>query len=106
MGKDVNPDWMILYVAFRLCKALTQSFQAQSLSFCGTICVYNGGMTDTLNQNDQNRPVDEFEDDFDPDLDISKSRDRVWLVKLPKWLMDHWSKTEQDNVELARINIP
>jgi TFIIF, beta subunit N-terminus len=47
----------------------------------------------------------EFEDDFDPDLDISKGRDKVWLVKLPKWLMEHWSKTDQDNVELAKINI-
>jgi hypothetical protein len=48
----------------------------------------------------------EFEDDFDPDLDISKGRDKVWLVKLPKWLMEHWSKTVEDNVELAKINIP
>jgi hypothetical protein len=47
----------------------------------------------------------EFEDDFDPDLDISKGRDKVWLVKLPKWLIEHWSKTDQDNVELAKINI-
>jgi len=63
-------------------------------------------MTDTTSQNEQNRPLDEFEDDFDPDLDILKSKDRVWLVKLPKWLLDHWSKTEQDNVELARIKLP
>lgn len=63
-------------------------------------------MSDTLLPSDQARPLDAFEDDFDPDLDISKSRDRVWLVKLPKWLLDHWSKTDQDNVELARINIP
>jgi hypothetical protein len=55
---------------------------------------------------EQRRSLDEFEDDFDPDLDISKGRDKVWLVKLPKWLMEHWSKTDQDNVELARIHIP
>lgn len=52
------------------------------------------------------RPTDEFEDDLDPDLDISQGKDKVWLVKLPKWLMDHWAKTDQDNVELARIQIP
>lgn len=55
---------------------------------------------------EQRRPLDEFEDDFDPDLDISKAKDKVWLVKLPKWLMEHWSKTDQDNVELARVHIP
>jgi transcription initiation factor TFIIF subunit beta len=55
---------------------------------------------------EQRRSLEEFEDDFDPDLDISKGRDKVWLVKLPKWLMEHWSKTDQDNVELARIHIP
>lgn len=54
----------------------------------------------------QRRSLDEFEDDYDPDLDISKSRDRVWLIKLPKWLMEHWSKNDQDNVELAKIHIP
>lgn len=55
---------------------------------------------------EQRRSLDEFEDDLDPDLDVSKGRDKVWLVKLPKWLMEHWSKTDQDNVELARIHIP
>ncbi len=59
-----------------------------------------------MTSGEQRRSLDEFEDDFDPDLDISKGRDRVWLVKLPKWLMEHWSKTDQDNVELASINIP
>jgi TFIIF, beta subunit N-terminus len=49
---------------------------------------------------------DAFEDDADPDLDISKVKDRVWLVKLPKWLMEHWAKTDEDNVELAGIHIP
>jgi TFIIF, beta subunit N-terminus len=48
---------------------------------------------------------DAFEDDADPDLDISKVKDKVWLVKLPKWLMEHWSKTDEDNVELAGIHI-
>ena len=52
------------------------------------------------------RSIDEFEDDLDPDLDISKGKDKVWLVKLPKWLMDHWAKTDEDNVELARVQIP
>jgi len=51
------------------------------------------------------RSIDEFEDDLDPDLDISRGQDKVWLVKLPKWLMEHWAKTDQDNVELARIQI-
>jgi len=59
-----------------------------------------------MTSTEQRRSLDEFEDDFDPDLDISKGRDKVWLVKLPKWLMEHWSKTDQDNVELARIHIP
>jgi transcription initiation factor TFIIF subunit beta len=49
---------------------------------------------------------DAFEDDADPDLDISNVKDRVWLVKLPKWLMEHWSKIDEDNVELAGIHIP
>jgi transcription initiation factor TFIIF subunit beta len=59
-----------------------------------------------MTSTEQRRSLDEFEDDFDPDLDISKGRDKVWLVKLPKWLMEHWSKTDQDKVELARIHIP
>jgi hypothetical protein len=59
-----------------------------------------------MTSSEQRRPLDEFEDDFDPDLDISKGKDKVWLVKLPKWLMEHWSKTDQDNVELARVHIP
>jgi TFIIF, beta subunit N-terminus len=54
----------------------------------------------------QRGPLDEFEDDFDPDLDISRSTDKVWLVKLPKWLLEHWSKVDQDNVELASVIIP
>ena len=57
-------------------------------------------------QQQERRSLDEFEDDFDPDLDISKGRDKVWLVKLPKWLMEHWAKADQDNVELAKIRIP
>jgi hypothetical protein len=59
-----------------------------------------------MTSGEQRRSLDEFEDDFDPDLDISNGRDKVWLVKLPKWLLEHWSKTDQDNVELASINIP
>ena len=56
--------------------------------------------------NELNSSVAEFEDDFDPDLDVSHGKDKVWLVKLPKWLIEHWSKLDQDNVELARITIP
>jgi len=52
------------------------------------------------------RSIDEFEDDLDPDLDISRGKDKVWLVKLPKWLMEHWAKINDDNVELARVQIP
>ena len=59
-----------------------------------------------MTSGEQRRSLDEFEDDFDPDLDISKGRDKVWLVKLPKWLMEHWAKADQDNVELAKIKIP
>jgi len=54
----------------------------------------------------QRGPLEEFEDDFDPDLDTSRSTDKVWLVKLPKWLLEHWSKVDQDNVELASVIIP
>ena len=50
--------------------------------------------------------LEEFEDDFDPDLDVSRSTDKVWLVKLPKWLLEHWSKVDQDDVELASVIIP
>jgi hypothetical protein len=63
-------------------------------------------MSDTIGQDKPSGGLDEFEDDYDPDLDIFKSKDRVWLVKVPKWLLDHWSKTDQDNVELARIKLP
>lgn len=59
-----------------------------------------------MTSSEQRRSLDEFEDDFDPDLDISKGRDKVWLVKLPKWLMEHWAKADQDDVELAKIKIP
>jgi hypothetical protein len=35
-----------------------------------------------------------------------RSTDKVWLVKLPKWLLEHWSKVDQDNVELASVVVP
>ena len=56
--------------------------------------------------NELNTSVAEFEDDLEPDLDISHGKDKVWLVKLPKWLIEHWSKVDQDNLDLARITIP
>jgi hypothetical protein len=91
----------LAYVTCKCNISANQSLSCQPVRFISALVASSMTSTEPL------RPMDDtFEDDADPDLDISKVKDRVWLVKLPKWLIEHWSKTDEDNVELARIQIP
>eukprot|EP01027_Heterolobosea_sp_BB2_P006809 GEZU01010226.1.p1 GENE.GEZU01010226.1~~GEZU01010226.1.p1 ORF type:complete len:267 (+),score=67.20 GEZU01010226.1:69-869(+) len=38
-------------------------------------------------------------------LEINKSRTKVWLVKIPEFIANEWSKIKEDNVELGKVII-
>jgi hypothetical protein len=103
MSITLLPIWPPPTVGFRcwkgMCAAIGRILKNQTFNTKTSYLVI-------MTSSEQRRSLDEFEDDFDPDLDISKGKDKVWLVKLPKWLMEHWAKADQDNVELAKIKIP
>ena len=48
-----------------------------------------------------------YEDDADPDLDISKLKDSVWLVKVPKFIYEQWSGLDDadDALHLGKVQI-
>jgi len=46
-----------------------------------------------------------YEDDIDPDLDISSLQDNVWLVKVPRFLYDRWVTEEEEEMQLANVRI-
>lgn len=41
----------------------------------------------------------------DEDLDLSKSGNRVWLCKLPRFLMDKWNKDQENGKILGRVRV-
>ncbi|EMR11228.1 hypothetical protein PNEG_00817 [Pneumocystis murina B123] len=45
-----------------------------------------------------------YEDDSG-DLDMSRMRSKVWLVKVPKFLLDRWELIKEDGVDLGVIRI-
>ncbi|KAG5518237.1 hypothetical protein PMAC_003033 [Pneumocystis sp. 'macacae'] len=51
-----------------------------------------------------NIDYEDYEDDTG-DLDMSKIRSKVWLVKVPKFLLDRWELVKDDDVDLGIIRI-
>ncbi|KTW31128.1 transcription factor IIF subunit TFG2 [Pneumocystis jirovecii RU7] len=51
-----------------------------------------------------NVSYEDYEDDAG-DLDMSKIRSKVWLVKVPKFLLDRWELVKDDGVDLGIIRI-
>ena len=41
----------------------------------------------------------------DLDLDVSRGRHQVWLVKVPKFLVEGWSQVRQDDVRLGTVRV-
>ncbi|KAK4701710.1 transcription initiation factor TFIIF subunit beta, partial [Phenoliferia sp. Uapishka_3] len=41
----------------------------------------------------------------DEDLDINGLQQRVWLVKVPRFLMEKWNETQQEGVVLGRVRV-
>ncbi|KAH8978810.1 transcription initiation factor IIF, beta subunit-domain-containing protein [Lactarius hatsudake] len=68
---------------------------------------------DDLAVDEEKKPFDELgghnEDDSQPDPDehimLESGQGRVWLVKIPKFLMERWSKFDAEGVQLAKIRI-
>ncbi|KAF8492548.1 transcription initiation factor IIF, beta subunit-domain-containing protein [Russula emetica] len=68
---------------------------------------------DDLTVEDEKKPFDELgaqnDDDSQPDPDehvmLESGHGRVWLVKIPKFLMERWSKFDTEGVRLAKIRI-
>lgn len=68
---------------------------------------------DDLAVDDESKPFDALgghnEDDSQPDPDehimLESGQGRVWLVKIPKFLMERWSKFDAEGVQLAKIRI-
>lgn len=37
--------------------------------------------------------------------DLSRAKSKVWLVQVPNWLYEHWSKSPSDNFELGDVTV-
>ncbi|KAN0126263.1 Transcription initiation factor IIF, beta subunit domain containing protein, partial [Lactarius tabidus] len=67
---------------------------------------------DDLAVEDEKKPFDALggnDEDSQPDPDehimLESGQGRVWLVKIPKFLMERWSKFDAEGVQLAKIRI-
>ncbi|KAH9970622.1 transcription initiation factor IIF, beta subunit-domain-containing protein [Lactifluus volemus] len=68
---------------------------------------------DDIAADDEKKPFDALgahnDDDLLPDPDehimLESGHGRVWLVKIPKFLMERWSKFDAEGVQLAKIRI-
>ncbi|KAI0298030.1 transcription initiation factor IIF, beta subunit-domain-containing protein [Multifurca ochricompacta] len=68
---------------------------------------------DDINVDEEKKPFDSLgvhnDDDSQPDPDehimLESGHGRVWLVKIPKFLMERWSKFDAEGVQLAKIRI-
>ncbi|GAA6012752.1 hypothetical protein JCM10207_005349 [Rhodosporidiobolus poonsookiae] len=41
----------------------------------------------------------------DEDLDLDRAKQRVWLCKVPRFLMDEWTKAQQEGEILGRVRV-
>ncbi|KAI0280934.1 transcription initiation factor IIF, beta subunit-domain-containing protein [Russula aff. rugulosa BPL654] len=68
---------------------------------------------DNLTVDDEKKPFDALgaqnDDDSQPDPDehlvLESGCGAIWLVKIPKFLMERWSKLDTEGVQLAKIRI-
>jgi hypothetical protein len=53
------------------------------------------------------QPMELYEDEEEEDLDLSKKDTKVWLVKVPNFLMEQWAtqSTRLPNQDLGRLKI-
>lgn len=51
------------------------------------------------------RGRDERSPEPDEDLDTSQGQHQIWLVKVPKFLMDSWSSVKQDDLRLGTVRV-
>lgn len=42
---------------------------------------------------------------FDEHLDTDGMDRRIWMVKVPKFLLERWQNVREDNVELGRLRV-
>lgn len=58
--------------------------------------------TSELRYDNQNR---DLSPEPDQDLDTSRGRHQVWLVKVPKFLIDGWSQVQQEDARLGTVRV-
>lgn len=58
--------------------------------------------TSQLRYENQNR---DLSPEPDQDLNTSRGRHQVWLVKVPKFLIDGWSQVQQEDVRLGTVRV-
>ena len=51
------------------------------------------------------RPDRELSPEPDQDLNTARGAHQVWLVKVPKFLLDGWSQVHQDDVRLGTVRV-
>lgn len=52
-----------------------------------------------------NNPDRDLSPEPDQDLNTSRGAHQVWLVKVPKFLIDGWSQVHQDDVRLGTVRV-
>ncbi|GAA5866746.1 hypothetical protein JCM1840_004247 [Sporobolomyces johnsonii] len=50
-------------------------------------------------------PNGQDDDGEDEDLDLTRAGQRVWLCKVPRFLMEKWSQVEQEGAILGRVRV-
>ena len=69
----------------------------------------DGGVGPSTGGNAGFGPSDDLQVDlglnFDEPLDTDGGNRRIWMVKVPKFLLERWQSVEQDNVELGRLRV-
>lgn len=69
----------------------------------------DGGVGPSTGGNGGFGPSEELQVDlglnFDEPLDTDGSSRRIWMVKVPKFLLERWQSVDQDNVELGRLRV-
>ncbi|BGP19518.1 hypothetical protein JCM10213v2_007613 [Rhodosporidiobolus nylandii] len=58
----------------------------------------------SIDLGEDKKPTQE-EDGEDEDLDLDKAGQRVWLCKVPRFLMDEWMKAQQEGEVLGRVRV-
>lgn len=53
----------------------------------------------------QSNPDREMSPEPDQDLNTTRGAHQVWLVKVPKFLIDGWSQVHQDDVRLGTVRV-